>query len=444
MADAVRQGLFTELGAGSLDLDGVLVALAARSYDGWLMVEQDRGLGPPSESAAIGRRVLAASLRRLGADQAGAGTRVRIALLGAGRIGRLHARLLKATPGVDGVVVGDVDADRALDVAQTVGIESAPTIDAALDGAGAVVIAAATTAHPELIRESIGRGLPTFCEKPLAATLDDTIALAADIDRSGIPFQLGFQRRFDPAYREVHRLIRNGSLGTLYAIRLAGHDPAPAHEAYIAQSGGLFRDFSIHDFDILRWMTGCEVEEVYADGGVRGFPVFEKYGDVDTAVVTLRLTDGPFTVMTVARHDPLGYDIRAEIFGSRRQRRRRARSPNPPALGRTGRAPAGRTGVEGLPRALRIGLRGRVRGLRRARPRRCSQSLYGPRRCRGSPRRRSGRSLAPRTPTSAARGDPRLRTGHGRPWDGRTKGGVHGGHVGRGSTAIPRLHPSGG
>jgi myo-inositol 2-dehydrogenase / D-chiro-inositol 1-dehydrogenase len=241
---------------------------------------------------------------------------MRIALLGAGRIGRLHARLLKATPGVDAVVVGDVDADRALDVAQTVGIESAPTIDAAMDGAGAVVIAAATTAHPELIRASIGRGLPTFCEKPLAATLDDTIALAADIDRSGIPFQLGFQRRFDPAYQEVHRLIRNGSLGTLYAIRLAGHDPAPAHEAYIAQSGGLFRDFSIHDFDILRWMTGCEVEEVYADGGVRAFPVFEKYGDVDTAVVTLRLTDGPFTAMTVARHDPLGYDIRAEIFGS--------------------------------------------------------------------------------------------------------------------------------
>jgi myo-inositol 2-dehydrogenase / D-chiro-inositol 1-dehydrogenase len=230
---------------------------------------------------------------------------MRIALLGAGRIGRLHARLLKATPGVDTVVVGDVDAERAADVAQTVGI-----------GAGAVAIAAATAAHPELIRESLGRGLPTFCEKPLAGNLDDTIALAADIERSGVPFQLGFQRRFDPAYQEVHRLIRNGSLGTLYAIRLAGHDPAPAHEAYIAQSGGLFRDFSIHDFDILRWMTGCEVEEVYADGGVRGFPVFEKYSDVDTAVVTLRLIDGPFTAMTVARHDPLGYDIRAEVFGS--------------------------------------------------------------------------------------------------------------------------------
>ncbi len=242
---------------------------------------------------------------------------MKVALLGAGRIGRLHARLLSATEGVDSVVIGDVEQERAAEVATSVGAAVAPTMDAALDGADAVVIAAATSAHADLIRASIARGLPTFCEKPLAANLDDTIALAADIGRSGVPFQLGFQRRFDPAYREVHRLVHSGALGTLYAVRLAGHDPTPAHEAYIAQSGGIFRDFSIHDFDVLRWMTGCEVEEVYADGGVRAFPVFATYDDVDTAVATLRLVDGPFTVLTVTRHDPLGYDIRAEVFGSR-------------------------------------------------------------------------------------------------------------------------------
>ncbi len=242
---------------------------------------------------------------------------MRIALLGAGRIGRLHARLLKATPGVESVVIGDVDADRAAEVAQAVGIEAAPDVDTALAGADAVAIAAATTAHPALIRASIERGLPTFCEKPLAATLEDNILIAAEIEASGIPFQLGFQRRFDPGYREARRLVESGELGTLYAVRLAGHDPAPPHEAYIAQSGGLFRDFSVHDFDILRWMTGCEVEEVYADGGVRGFEVFAKYADVDTAVATLRLVDGPFAVLTVTRHDPLGYDVRAEVFGSR-------------------------------------------------------------------------------------------------------------------------------
>ena len=237
--------------------------------------------------------------------------------MGAGRIGKLHARLLRQTEGVDSVVIADVNAELAATVARDAGIDAAASIDAAFDGADAVVIAATTTAHPGLIRQGIQRGLPTFCEKPLAADLEETIAIAAEIDASGIPFQLGFQRRFDAGYAEAHRLIQGGALGTLYNIRLAGHDPAPPHEAYIAQSGGLFRDFSVHDFDVLRFMTGCEVEEVYADGAVRGFPVFGKYDDVDTAVVAMRLIDGPFTVMTVARHDPLGYDIRAEIFGSK-------------------------------------------------------------------------------------------------------------------------------
>jgi myo-inositol 2-dehydrogenase / D-chiro-inositol 1-dehydrogenase len=242
---------------------------------------------------------------------------VRIALFGAGRIGRLHARLLRATPGVDSVVISDVDRARAADVAAATGIEAAESGDAAFAGADAVIIAAATGAHPELVRASIGRRLPTFCEKPLAASLGDTIALADEVVRSGVPFQLGFQRRFDAAYSEVHRLVRSGELGTLYIVRLAGHDPAPPPDEYIPQSGGIFRDFSVHDFDVLRWMTGCEVEEVYADGKVRAFPIFERYGDVDTAVATMRMIDGPLVVLTTARHDPLGYDIRAEVFGSK-------------------------------------------------------------------------------------------------------------------------------
>jgi|SRR4051812_2093386 myo-inositol 2-dehydrogenase/D-chiro-inositol 1-dehydrogenase len=241
---------------------------------------------------------------------------MRVALIGAGRIGALHARLLTGTPGVDGLVVADAVPDRAADVARQVKAEAAPTIEAAIAGADAVVIAAATNAHAELIRASIARKLPTFCEKPLALDLGDSIALAREIKSSGVPFQLGFQRRFDAAYREARRLVETGELGTIYTVRLAGHDPAPPHEAYIPASGGLFRDFSIHDFDVLRWLTGDEVEEVYADGGVRGFPVFAKYADVDTAVATLRLAGGAFAVLTVARHDPLGYDIRTELFGS--------------------------------------------------------------------------------------------------------------------------------
>ena len=242
---------------------------------------------------------------------------MRVALFGTGRIGRLHARILSATPGVDELLVADAIPGRAEEVAAETGATAVSTTDAAFERADAVVIAAATTAHAELARAAIDRRVPTFCEKPLANDLSATLAVAAHVERSGVPFQLGFQRRFDAGYAEARRLLSGGDLGTLYNFHLAGHDPEPPHESYIPQSGGLFRDFSIHDFDVIRWITGREVLEVYADGDVRGFPVFAKYADVDTAVLTLRMDDGALGVLTVARHDPLGYDIRAELFGSK-------------------------------------------------------------------------------------------------------------------------------
>jgi myo-inositol 2-dehydrogenase / D-chiro-inositol 1-dehydrogenase len=242
---------------------------------------------------------------------------MKIALLGAGRIGRLHARILSATPGVDELLIADAMPERATEAAEEVGGRAVPTLEAALDEADAVVIAAATSAHADLTKAAADRGLAAFCEKPLAEDIEATIGVAEHVERSGIPFQLGFQRRFDAGYAEARRMIATGELGTLYNFHLVGHDPEPPHEGYIPQSGGLFRDFSIHDFDVIRWITGQEVVEVYADGGVRGFPVFAKYDDVDTAVATLRMADGALGVLTVARHDPLGYDIRAELFGSK-------------------------------------------------------------------------------------------------------------------------------
>jgi myo-inositol 2-dehydrogenase/D-chiro-inositol 1-dehydrogenase len=242
---------------------------------------------------------------------------MRIGLIGAGRIGALHAQLLSRLDTVDEVVITDADATRAARVATDVGATHAPDVASLIGSVDGVVIAAATSAHGELIRASIGAGVPTYCEKPLGETLEDAIALAATIEASGVPFQLGFQRRFDAGYREARRMFTSGELGTVYAFRLSGHDPAPPHEAYIPTSGGLFKDFSVHDFDIIRWLLGREVAEVYATGAVRGFPVFAKYGDVDTAAMTLRMDDDTLGVLTVTRHDPLGYDVRAELFGSR-------------------------------------------------------------------------------------------------------------------------------
>ena len=241
---------------------------------------------------------------------------MRIGLLGAGRIGKMHAEVLSAIDEVDELLIGDPEEGAADSLASRLGATAA-TVETVLREGDALVIAAATDAHAPLTRAGLERGIPVFCEKPLAADLADAIVLAQDIERAGTPFQLGFQRRFDEGYLEARRMVASGELGTLYCVRLAGHDPAPPHESYIPVSGGLFRDFSGHDFDVLRWLTGDEVVEVYADGSVRGFPVFAKYDDVDTAVATLRMRSGVLAVMTVTRHDPLGYDIRTELFGSK-------------------------------------------------------------------------------------------------------------------------------
>lgn len=241
---------------------------------------------------------------------------MRIAQLGAGRIGTMHAALLAELLEPGSLVVADVDPERARSVAESLGAGTA-TVDEAIAGADALVIAASSTAHAELIRAGLARGIPIFCEKPLAPDFPETKRLVDEIESAGVPFQLGFQRRFDPAYREARRMVEADELGRIYVLRLAGHDPEPPHESYIPASGGLFQDFSVHDFDATRWLTGQEIEEVYADGDVLGFPVFAKYDDVDTAVATLRLSGGTRAVLTVTRHDPLGYDIRTEIFGSR-------------------------------------------------------------------------------------------------------------------------------
>jgi myo-inositol 2-dehydrogenase/D-chiro-inositol 1-dehydrogenase len=241
---------------------------------------------------------------------------MRIAQLGAGRIGAMHAELLTGLLDHEDLVIADAAPERAIEVADRLGIASA-SIEQAIAGANAMVIAASSTAHAELIRAGLSRGLPIFCEKPLATGLEATRQLVEEIEAADVPFQLGFQRRFDAAYREARRLVVSGELGRLYVVRMAGHDPEPPHESYIPASGGIFNDFSVHDFDVLRWLTGQEVDEVYADGGVLGFEVFARYGDVDTAVANLRMADGTLAILSTARHDPLGYDIRTELFGSK-------------------------------------------------------------------------------------------------------------------------------
>ncbi|MEE9278037.1 MAG: Gfo/Idh/MocA family oxidoreductase [Dehalococcoidia bacterium] len=242
---------------------------------------------------------------------------MKVGLIGAGRIGALHARTLRDHSEVSALRIADVAGERAAALAAQTGAEVASTNEELADWADALVITAATSAHADLIHLAADAGIAAFCEKPIALDLETTDGVLEHVERAGILLQIGFQRRFDVGFREARRLVQAGDLGRLYIVRLATHDPEPSHEEYISTSGGIFRDLHIHDFDAVRWVTGQEVEEVYAMGAVLCDDVFKRYDDVDTAAAVLRLRDGALAILSGTRHDPRGYDVRMELFGAR-------------------------------------------------------------------------------------------------------------------------------
>lgn len=242
---------------------------------------------------------------------------MKIGLLGAGRIGSFHAKSLASDPSVASLRITDVNQERADAVAADVNATTASDATELAAWADALVIATATDTHAELIRLGAEARLPVFCEKPIALDLDSTNRVLDSVDKAGIQLQIGFQRRFDRGFLEARRMVESGEIGTLYSARLATHDPAPPPAEYIKICGGLFRDMLIHDFDLIRWVTGDEVVEVYAAGGtLTGNEAFEQAGDVDSSVVVLRMRSGALVIISGLRHDPRGYDVRLELFGS--------------------------------------------------------------------------------------------------------------------------------
>ncbi|MDP8952064.1 MAG: Gfo/Idh/MocA family oxidoreductase [Actinomycetota bacterium] len=241
---------------------------------------------------------------------------MRVAVLGAGRIGSFRARVLSELPEVDAVIVGNRTVERAKELAREVG-GTAGTVEEAIDsGPDAVFVSLATELHAEWLHRCIDAGLPIFCEKPIALTLSETASVIEHAERAGNLLQIAFQRRLDPDYLQAYREIRDGSLGTLYSIRITAHDAEPAPEEFIASSGGTYRDLHIHDFDLARWLTGLEVEQVYAVGSVRGFDRYAKYDDVDNTAILMNMSDGLPVLITGTRHNPRGHDFRMEVFGS--------------------------------------------------------------------------------------------------------------------------------
>jgi myo-inositol 2-dehydrogenase/D-chiro-inositol 1-dehydrogenase len=243
---------------------------------------------------------------------------MRIGFLGVGRIGRTHAEVVRRHPDVDELVLADAAPGRAAEVAEELGCQSVADVDEMItSGVDALVIASATPSHAELIVAGAHAGLPVFCEKPVAIGGAETRRVADEVARAGVQVQIGFQRRYDEGYRTAREALRDGRIGDLHRVHVVTGDEKPPHPSYIPTSGGLYRDCHIHDFDILRWVTGREVVDVTALGVNRGAAFFREGGDIDTAAALLRLDDDTLVTLQGSRYNGAGHDVRMELAGTR-------------------------------------------------------------------------------------------------------------------------------
>lgn len=241
---------------------------------------------------------------------------MRVGLVGTGRIGAEHARVVARHPLVEQVVLADADSARADAVAAELDAKVAESVEALLRDVDAVVITAATAAHPELIVRAARAGLPAFCEKPVAPDLAGSVQVLDEVERTGAVVQIGFQRRFDRGYLAAREALQGGRIGQLRRAHVVTGDPAPPPAEYIPTSGGLWRDCHVHDIDALRFVTGREVVEVYALGANRGADYFAVSGDVDESVAVLTLDDGTLVTAQGSRYNGAGYDVRLELAGT--------------------------------------------------------------------------------------------------------------------------------
>lgn len=243
---------------------------------------------------------------------------VRIGVLGVGRIGKMHAGIIaRETPGAALAGVFDVndEAARAVAAEFQVPVMSVEEMLASTD-VDAVAICSSTDTHVELIEKAAAAGKAIMCEKPVSLDLTEVDKALAAVEAAGVPFMVGFNRRFDPTHAAVQRAVADGKVGEPHIARLSSRDPAPPPVEYIKVSGGIFVDMMIHDFDMARFVVGSPVVEVYATGGVRIDPAIGEAGDLDTAVVVLKHDNGTITTIDNSRQAVYGYDQRLEVLGS--------------------------------------------------------------------------------------------------------------------------------
>ncbi|MBZ9559399.1 MULTISPECIES: inositol 2-dehydrogenase [unclassified Modicisalibacter] len=242
---------------------------------------------------------------------------MKLALIGAGRIGKVHAAAIDAHPQVSLAAVADAQSAAAEALADQFGSRALP-VDAVFADAGidAVLIASSTPTHADYLERAARAGKAILCEKPIALDLERTRAALAVLAAHPVTCALGFNRRHDPQFAALQRAVAGGRIGTLETLSITSRDPAPPPAEYVAASGGLFRDMTIHDFDMARWLLGEAITHVDAAGSCLIDPAIGAAGDIDTAMVTLTTASGRLCHIGNSRRACYGYDQRIEAFGS--------------------------------------------------------------------------------------------------------------------------------
>ena len=244
---------------------------------------------------------------------------VTFGIIGAGRIGKLHAdNLLSRVDGARLKAITDPFLDEDWAASRNIPLTGKdhrillddPEIDA-------VLIGSPSSEHAPQMIECAEAGKHIFCEKPIALDPEIIRNALAEVDKSGVKLQVGFNRRFDPNFAAVQQQVASGALGDPHIIRITSRDPAPPPAEYVAGSGGMFLDMTIHDFDMARFLSSSEVTEVHAYGAVLVDPEIGKAGDIDTAVISLKFANGALGIIENSREAVYGYDQRVEVFGSK-------------------------------------------------------------------------------------------------------------------------------
>ncbi len=242
---------------------------------------------------------------------------LKIGLLGAGRIGKVHAKSIAVNPDSKLVAVSDIDTASAEKLAAEHGIAAKTNEEIIADPSiDAVLVATSTDTHSDLIEAAVAEGKAVLSEKPVDLSLERALKCLKAVEKSGKPVMVGFNRRFDPHFSTLKTAFDAGEIGKGELLSVTSFDPAPPPVSYVKVSGGLFRDMMIHDFDMACWIMGSAPEMVTAVGSAIVDPEIGAAGDVDTAVVTLKFADGRIAVIKNSRRAAYGYDQRLELLGS--------------------------------------------------------------------------------------------------------------------------------